>query len=252
MAKSASRSRKAGARRGAKRVRSAARRTARKRAVKRLGTRAKPKAKRSAKARPARKRTLGRKRTVGRKRTLGRKRAAARKQTPTRKQALARRRSASRKKVAASRKRIAKTRARTATAQTQKKRTRPAVKKRGLPPRPDRASIPSSLELERHGSAVRTGREELLEHIQDHHETGPALTGGDIDANWESAYSTGDEAPGGDNPTPDQDIVDEIGRSLGVQYRSDEELKPVDKIEERDRHRWELDPASAEDYKRSR
>jgi hypothetical protein len=239
MAKSASRSRKAGARRGARRARPAARRTAKKRAVKRLGTRAKPKAKRSVTARPARKRTSAR------------KRAATRKRTSTLKQTLARKRAAVRKKLAAGRTRIARARA-TVSAQPRKKRTRPAVQRRGLPSRPDRASIPSSLELERHGSAVRTGREELLEHIQEHHETGPALTGGDIDANWESAYSTGDEAPGGDNPTPDQDIVDEIGRSLGVQYRSDEELKPVDKIEERDRHRWELDPASAEDYKRSR
>ena len=39
---------------------------------------------------------------------------------------------------------------------------------------------------------------------------------GDIDADRESAYSVGDEAPGGDNPTPDQDIVDDIGRAVGV------------------------------------
>ena len=77
----------------------------------------------------------------------------------------------------------------------------------------------------------------------------PALTGGDVDADWEDAYAVGDEAPGGDNPTPDQDIVDEIGAALGVTYQDDEELKAADKIIERDRHRWELDPASAEDYK---
>ena len=38
------------------------------------------------------------------------------------------------------------------------------------------------------------------------------------------------------------------GRRLGVQYEDSEELKAADKIAERDRHRWELDPASAEDY----
>jgi len=79
-------------------------------------------------------------------------------------------------------------------------------------------------------------------------QTGPALTGGDVDADWESAYSVGDEAPGGDNPTPDQDIVDDIGRAVGVEYEDNEELKGADKVAKRDRHRWELDPASSEDY----
>lgn len=74
------------------------------------------------------------------------------------------------------------------------------------------------------------------------------LTGGDLDANWGQAYMSGDEAPGGDNPTPDQDRVDDIGRALGVSYADEEELVGTDKIIERDRHRWELDPASAEDF----
>jgi hypothetical protein len=42
--------------------------------------------------------------------------------------------------------------------------------------------------------------------------------------------------------------VEEIGRALGVTYREGEELKAGAKEAERDRHRWELDPASAEDY----
>ena len=37
--------------------------------------------------------------------------------------------------------------------------------------------------------------------------------------------SAGDEAPGGDNPTPDQDIVDDIGKALGVEYQDNEELQ---------------------------
>jgi hypothetical protein len=65
----------------------------------------------------------------------------------------------------------------------------------------------------------------------------------------ETAYFSGDEAPGGDNPTPDQDIVENIGRALGVEYQDNEELRPADKVADRDRHRWELDPASSEDYK---
>jgi hypothetical protein len=107
---------------------------------------------------------------------------------------------------------------------------------------------PSSLDLDRSASAARTGRRELSEKFQEHTETSPAITGGDIDADWESAYTVGDEAPGGDNPTPDQDIVDDIGRALGVQYEDNEELKGEKKISDRDKKRWELDPASAEDY----
>ena len=85
-----------------------------------------------------------------------------------------------------------------------------------------------------------------------HNETSPELTGGDVDASWEDAYATGDEAPGGDNPTPDQDRVDDIGKALGVTYDAGEELKASEKITERDRHRWELDPASSDDWPHDR
>ena len=107
---------------------------------------------------------------------------------------------------------------------------------------------PSSLNMDRHGSAARTGRATLAQAKHAHTETSPALTGGDVDADWEDAYAVGDEAPGGDNPTPDQDRVDDIGRALGIEYADNEELKGADKIADRDKHRWELDPASAEDY----
>ena len=112
-----------------------------------------------------------------------------------------------------------------------------------MPPSP-----PSSLDLDRTASAARSGRRELLERFAEHTETSPAMTGGDVDADWESAYSVGDEAPGGDNPTPDQDIVDDIGRAVGVQYNDNEELKGEKKLLERDKHRWELDPASSDDW----
>jgi hypothetical protein len=108
---------------------------------------------------------------------------------------------------------------------------------------------PSSLDMDRTASAVRTGRREMKERQDELTQTSPALTGGDVDADWESAYSVGDEAPGGDNPTPDQDIVDDIGKAVGVEYEDNEELKGADKVAKRDRHRWELDPASSEDYK---
>lgn len=108
---------------------------------------------------------------------------------------------------------------------------------------------PSSLNMDRHASAARTGRAELEEALKEHQGVTPAITAGDVDANWQQAYFTGDEAPGGDNPTPDQDVVDDIGKALGVQYEDTEELKSTEKVVKRDKHRWELDPASAEDYK---
>jgi hypothetical protein len=97
-------------------------------------------------------------------------------------------------------------------------------------------------------SSARTGHDELRSELRLHTEASPELTAGDVDAKWQDAYAVGDEAPGGDNPTPDQDRVDDIGKALGVTYDDNEELKASDKITERDKHRWELDPASSEDY----
>jgi uncharacterized protein DUF6335 len=110
-------------------------------------------------------------------------------------------------------------------------------------------SLPSTLNFDRKASSASSGREALKHQRRQHTEAGPAFTGGDVDADWEDGYSEGDEAPGGDNPTPDQDVVEEIGRALGVEYDDAEELKGADKITERDTNRWEYDPASAEDYR---
>jgi hypothetical protein len=104
--------------------------------------------------------------------------------------------------------------------------------------------IPSSLDMNRSASAAKSGRAEMKDRMSKNTGTGPAITAGDVDADWESAESVGDEAPGGDNPTPDQDVVDDIGRALGVEYEDDEELQGGAEIADRDRNRWELDPAS--------
>lgn len=140
------------------------------------------------------------------------------------------------------------------------RKSRPAAKKRSAPKATRLNRVrktldetvqmpPSSLNMKRRGSAVRTGRVEVAQSLQEHKGMSTTITGGDVDVDVEDAYFTGDEAPGGDNPTPDQDIVDNIGRALGVEYQDNEELKAADKVTERDRKRWELDPASAEDYK---
>jgi len=121
---------------------------------------------------------------------------------------------------------------------------RVSAEERAMTPTP-----PSSLDLDRRSSAARSGRAELAGSLADHASMTPSITGGDVDANVENAYFSGDEAPGGDNPTPDQDIVDDIGKALGVEYQDNEELRASDKVADRDRKRWELDPASSEDYR---
>ena len=232
----------------------------------------------SRKKRASRK-AAGRKTTVGRKAAAGRKRAAVRKAAPGRRRTVtkeARRRTSAprtvKRKTSAKRtsvKRTAPTRKTTArpaprtlqAASTPRRAPRARVEAgHGRPPALERErrrlpesdlipSPPSSLDLDRTASAARSGQAEIAEALAEHTETGPEITGGDVDASWGSAYTTGDEAPGGDNPTPDQDVVDDIGRSLGLVYEDSEELKGADKISERDKHRWELDPASSEDYR---
>lgn len=108
--------------------------------------------------------------------------------------------------------------------------------------------IPSSLGMARLASAAHSGGEEMRDTLKKNNSASPRLTGGDVDADWQTADSHGDESPGGDNPTPDQDVVDEIGRALGVEYADDEELQGGAEISERDAHRWELDPNSKDDF----
>ncbi|MCI0420876.1 MAG: DUF6335 family protein [Acidobacteria bacterium] len=73
------------------------------------------------------------------------------------------------------------------------------------------------------------------------------LSGGDVDAAWDQT-GTGEEMVGGSVSTPDQDIVEILGEAAGVTYQDDEQLDILEKVEKRDRKRWELNPASAEDY----
>jgi hypothetical protein len=91
------------------------------------------------------------------------------------------------------------------------------------------------------------GRKELKEELEEHNSKSPTLSGGDIDAKWQEADVSGEETVGGTTPTPDQDIVDELGQALGITYEDDEPLRTEEKLRERDRNRWELDPESSED-----
>ena len=46
----------------------------------------------------------------------------------------------------------------------------------------------------------------------------------------------------------DQDLVEEIGKAVGLTYEDSEPLHTDEKVAKRDVNRWELNPASSEDY----
>jgi hypothetical protein len=88
----------------------------------------------------------------------------------------------------------------------------------------------------------------LRDQLNGNPSASPDLAGGDPDAEWEMAELYGDGAAGESNLTLDQNVVEEFGEAIGLTYEDDEELACGVKSRERDRHRWELDPASAEDW----
>ena len=91
------------------------------------------------------------------------------------------------------------------------------------------------------------GAQRTKQELEQHNSAGPALTGGDLDADWQGAEAVGDEAVGGHAPTPDQSVVDELGRAVGFDTEDGEELHTFEeRVAERDHHRWELDRRSAD------
>src|SRR5918999_4261496 len=84
----------------------------------------------------------------------------------------------------------------------------------------------------------------LAQRLRNNTAASPADSGGDPDASWEDVNDSGTESVSGDNPTPDQSLVEENARAVGVSYEDNEELEFIDKIDRRDRNRFELDPRS--------
>lgn len=87
---------------------------------------------------------------------------------------------------------------------------------------------------------------EAQQRIEENNTASPTLSGGDVDAAWGEA-AVGEESVGGGNPTPDQDIVEDLGRAMGLTYEDNEPLGGEAKLHRRDENRWELNPASAEE-----
>ena len=85
---------------------------------------------------------------------------------------------------------------------------------------------------------------ELAERLQENHAASPADSGGDIDASWEEVNDSGGESVFGHNPTPDQSDVEQNAHAMGIDYQDNEPLDLLDKIEKRDRNRYELEENS--------
>ena len=95
---------------------------------------------------------------------------------------------------------------------------------------------------------IKAGSAKLAHRLKNDPLADPTITGGDLDAQWEGAQFSGDESAVSSMPTPDNNVVDDIGRAMGVTYSDNEELKVGEKERSRDKERWELDPASSEDW----
>ncbi len=78
------------------------------------------------------------------------------------------------------------------------------------------------------------------------------LSGGDPDDNWYQAEVVGEEAVGGQTPTPDQNVTEGLLLSMGLTSVDGEPVQTVRTFSGRDLIRWELDPDSAEDHQSSR
>jgi hypothetical protein len=95
---------------------------------------------------------------------------------------------------------------------------------------------------------VTAGSRKLADRLRNDPLADPVVTGGDLDAQWEGAQFSGDESPVSSMSVPGQSEVDEVGQAMGVTYQDNEELNAGEKERNRDKNRWELDPASSDDY----
>ena len=93
-----------------------------------------------------------------------------------------------------------------------------------------------------------TGMGRILRKLRTTMLSGSDVTGGDLDDNLYQAEVVGEEAVGGQTPTPDQNVTEELLHSMGISSVDGESVRTEEKLEWRDKKRWELDPESAEDY----
>ncbi|MFN7945321.1 MAG: DUF6335 family protein [Blastocatellia bacterium] len=120
------------------------------------------------------------------------------------------------------------------------------AKKKVAETRPDQTGV-TDPEAARKDLMAEAGGRKLEQEMEEYNSVSPELTAGDIDADWQGAEDSGEETPGGDVPTPDQDNIDELGRAVGLEFQDNQELETHDEVlARRDRHRWELNRSSTD------
>src|SRR5256885_5059824 len=82
---------------------------------------------------------------------------------------------------------------------------------------------------------------DLLAHrLRNNTAASPRDAGGDLDAAWEDVNDSGSETVAGDNPTPDQSLVEENASAAGGGYEENQEIEVLDKNEKNERDPSEL------------
>jgi Family of unknown function (DUF6335) len=88
---------------------------------------------------------------------------------------------------------------------------------------------------------------ELPRALSKYTSVSPVDSGGDVDADWQRAQSSGEETVGGSVATPDQDVVDELARPLGVERPpSAPVITSQEILSARDRRRWRIEQHTEE------
>jgi Family of unknown function (DUF6335) len=94
---------------------------------------------------------------------------------------------------------------------------------------------------------IAASASDLLRERSEYTSVSPADTGGDVDADWQRAESSGEEAVGGSVATPDQSVVDELARPLGVERPANAPVITSEEIlSSRDRRRWRIEQHTEE------
>ena len=88
---------------------------------------------------------------------------------------------------------------------------------------------------------------DLEERLHADNSASPLDSGGDVDADWKDVNASGSESVGGHNPTPDQSDVETNAHAMGIDFQDNEPLDLLEKMEKRDRNRYELDESSKGD-----
>ncbi len=88
----------------------------------------------------------------------------------------------------------------------------------------------------------------LQDSSSEYSSTSSQIGGEDGDPAAEQESATGEQSVGGTAPTPDMDMVDELGAAAGIEMADGAILHTTNMLERRDESRWELEPSSAEDY----